>query len=502
MFIRANQYIRKNGDERRSVLLLQSQRIKGVSRHKILLNLGQEFPVPKPDWPELIREVVARLKGQPAIVFEKKDPDFQNAVDDIAKRLLDQGFNIHAKPPVESVKIFPDQVEQINSRTVAGERLAMEAIQQLKLPEILRQLNLPENHVQLACAVIVGRMLRPGSERATHHWMTHISSIMEILNTKLPCLNTLYDTSDWLSKHRHEIMDRLYGTTKELFDGDETIIFYDLTNTFYHGQQKGELLRYGRSKQKRDDCPQVTLASTLDASGFPRNVEILPGNVGELGTLKQAIEKLKGETPTVIMDAGIATEENIAYLKEKELDWICVRRTNAPAVPIQEPEQAFETAGGVKIKAWELPELQESEPEPEEHEIKDQERFVYVHSEARQATEEQILASKCAKYEAALTKLHEGLSKPKYLKTYEKVLVKIGRLKEEYKAVSHTYEVTVTKKREPNMPRVCALPSVKCMKTGFWLQEDMCCEPAIPTGRWKKWPAPTGNSPRLRIPSG
>jgi len=186
MFIRANHYIRKNGEERRSVLLLQSQRIKGVSRHKTLLNLGQEFPVPKPDWPELIREVVARLKGQPAIVFEKKDPDFQNAVDDTARRLLDQGFNIHAKPPVESVKIFPDQVEHVNSRTVAGERLAMEAIQQLKLPEILRQLNLPENHVQLACAVIVGRMLRPGSERATHHWMSYTSSIMEILNPSSP----------------------------------------------------------------------------------------------------------------------------------------------------------------------------------------------------------------------------------------------------------------------------------------------------------------------------
>ncbi len=461
MFIRANRYTRKNGEQSRSALLLQSQRIKGVSRHKTLLNLGQEFPIPKPDWPELIRTVVACLKGQPALAFENKNQDFHNAVDDIAKRLLDQGFDIYAKPPVESVKILPDQVTHTNSCTVAGERLAMEAIKQLKLPEILRQLKLPENHVQLACAVIVGRMLSPGSERATHRWMTNTSSIMEILHTKLPCLNTLYATSDWLFEHRYAIMDGLYGTTKELFDCDETLIFYDLTNAFYHGQEKGALLRYGRSKQKRNDCPLVTLALTLDASGFPRNVEILPGNVSEPGTLKQAIEKLKDKMPTVVMDAGIATEENVAYLKEKKLDWICVQRTQAPAVPTREPDQAFETAGGVKIRSWELSqkdrEPQEKEPkegESEEDELEDQERFVYVHSEARQATEEQIFATKCAKYEEALTKLHKGLSTPHCLKTYDKVLVKAGLLREKHKKVSHTYEVTVTKKRKPTMPRV------------------------------------------------
>ena len=84
--------------------------------------------------------------------------------------------------------------------------------------------------------------------------------------------------SDRLHKHRHEIMDRLFGNTKALLNFDETILFYDLTHTFYHGWQKGELLRRGRSKEKRHDGPRVTLALTLDASGFPRSVEILPGN--------------------------------------------------------------------------------------------------------------------------------------------------------------------------------------------------------------------------------
>ena len=62
MFIRANSYTRKNGEKGTSILLLQSQRIQGVSRHRSLLNLGADFKVPKEDWTELIRHVVARLK--------------------------------------------------------------------------------------------------------------------------------------------------------------------------------------------------------------------------------------------------------------------------------------------------------------------------------------------------------------------------------------------------------------------------------------------------------
>ena len=203
------------------------------------------------------------------------------------------------------------------------------------------------------------------------------------------------------------------------------------------------------------DNPLVTLALTLDGSGFPCNVEILPGNASEPSTLKQAIEKLDGETPTVIMDVGIATEENRAYLKEQGLDWICVERTKTPPVPTTDPEAEFTTAGKTKIRAWRLPE-------------EDGEHRVYVHSEARQITAEQILEAKCAKFEAELENLHAGLSKPRYLKNYEKVLVKVGRLKEEYKKVSHLYEVTITKdpkKKGRGLILFClnsALQFIKC----------------------------------------
>ncbi len=82
----------------------------------------------------------------------------------------------------------------------------------------------------------------------------------------------------------------------------------------------------------------VTLALVLNALGFPRWVKVLPGNASEPATLKPAMEELKGEAPTVIMDAGIATEENLAYLREQGLDYVCVERAKTPPVPTRDPD--------------------------------------------------------------------------------------------------------------------------------------------------------------------
>ena len=491
MFIRTRSRRLKNGKQYRGYALLESRRIDGISRHVTLLNLGQNFNIPKAQWGELTGHVEARLKGEKCLPFQE-DEAFHNAVDDIVKRLHEAGYDIHKKANQRHL-INLDEITHPNSRTVAGERLVLQALKLSRLDELLQDLGFPASHIKLACALIVGRALCPGSERHTHDWMINQSSILELLNLDPPSLNTLYRCSDRLNAHRKQITNRLFGNTKELLNFDEAIIFYDLTNTFYHGQEKGELLRYGRSKQKRNDCPLVTLAMTLDASGFPRNVEILPGNASEPGTLKQAIEQLNGDRPTVIMDAGIATKENLAYLKEQGLDWIVVERSKAPPVPEGEPDEQFETAGGVKIKAWKIIEAdgeaeeegeveeegeieaeggveeageveEEGEVEAEggveeageveaegcveeEGEVEAEELRIYVHSEAKQATEDQILETKCEKFLEALTKLHAGLSKPGYLKNYHKVLVKVGRLREKFKQVSHLYEVTVTPKK-------------------------------------------------------
>ena len=88
----------------------------------------------------------------------------------------------------------------------------------------------------------------------------------------------------------------------------------------------------------------ITLALALDGAGFPCSCEILPGNVSELDTRHDALAWLEaacGGTAaktTVVMDVGIATEENSAWLGERGYDWIAVSRGARPQMPEGGPE--------------------------------------------------------------------------------------------------------------------------------------------------------------------
>ena len=95
---------------------------------------------------------------------------------------------------------------------------------------------------------------------------------------------------------------------QDIFSFTPTITLYDLTNTYMEGgaDQNPKANRL-RSKEKRSDCPLLTLGITLDASGFISHSEVFEGS-----TLQKMLQRL--QTPAgalIMMDAGIATEKNL-----------------------------------------------------------------------------------------------------------------------------------------------------------------------------------------------
>ena len=71
------------------------------------------------------------------------------------------------------------------------------------------------------------------------------------------------------------------------------------------------------------------------------------------------------------------------------------------------------------------------------------EKWLYCESEAKAAVADQMKQSFRKRFEEALQKLANGLTKPKARKKYPKVLERIGRLKEKHKNISGCYEVSV-----------------------------------------------------------
>ena len=147
--------------------------------------------------------------------------------------------------------------------------------------------------------------------------------------------------ADRLYSKKDALEEWLYQREQTLFSLPESIILYDLTNTFFEGTGKfNDKAKYGRSKEKRSDAPLVTLGLVLDGDGFVKKSKILPGNISEPGTLSDILEKL---TPTqgtiheqtVILDAGIATKANLEWLNDHHFKYVVVSR-NKSTIPEKE----------------------------------------------------------------------------------------------------------------------------------------------------------------------
>ena len=313
--------------------------------------------------------------------------------------------------------------------------------------------------------------------------MKDASAILELVDLEIPCESRLYRAGDRLL--RCAMQHGLYA--EQLPGFSETLLLFELTNTFYTGRKKGALLEYGCSKQKRSNSPLVTVALTLEAPGFVRSARILPGNASEPKTLQKAVEERSSSRVSLIMDAGIATRANLVLLKEKGLDWIYVQRSKTPPAPEDTPDECCNTNSGIAIKAWRMAD-------------KDEEALYDLQSAARKSTGDSILDARRAKFEAALTKLHEGPSKPRCVKDYNKLQRRLGREIEKHKHVACRYTIEVQRRKHSTLAEAVTFTHKAAIKQKP--QAATSCIPVTRTGLPQGSPAPTGSWQTLSVRSG
>ena len=182
-----------------------------------------------------------------------------------------------------------------------------------------------------AMGLIIGRMAAPGSELATHRWLKHTSALGELISVDYTrmSLMQLYRSSDYLIRHRESIEQVVFNRVADLFGLECTVTLYDLTNTYFEGAAGANpKAQRGRSKEKRSDCPLLTLGVILDGSGFVRRSEVFAGNVFEGHTLQgmlQALQAPKGAL--VVLDQGIATQKNLTWMQEQGYRYLVVNRS-------------------------------------------------------------------------------------------------------------------------------------------------------------------------------
>jgi len=428
--------------------LIESTRIGKKVKKITLLNLGSDFNVEQEDWAELSSRINDILNQTPRL-FEI-DKDLESLAQQYAMRIIASKAKIVKSEEDKYKEIDVTTVKNSNPKQIGVEHIVHETIKMLELDSKLEDLGFTNIQVNSAIGTLVAKIAKPSSDIKTYNWLCSTSAINEILGCDFNQVssNNIYRVADKLFSCKDELEVHLYNRQKEIFNYDETITLYDLTNTYFEGSAEDiERAKRGRrSKEKRSDAPLVTLSVMLDSSGFVRKSEIFDGNIGEPTTFKGMLDKLKvnktqniltWNSSLVVMDAGIASQENIDYLVANGYEYIVVSRKKdkqfdeSKSTPVK-----LDSKENVIVRAQKV--INEESGEVE----------LFVHSQARELKENAMQTRVQTIFLEKLQYLKDGLTIKRRTKKYEKVIESIGRLKQQYSAIAQYYNLSVTK--DPN----------------------------------------------------
>ena len=406
----------------------------GKIKQRTLLNLGTHYKaVSESDHMLLSERVENIIKGQQTLL------PLADELETEAQRIANLIIKKHSQPIVENSpsrepkyeSVDVSTIENNDVKTIGVEHLAYESSKKIHLSQILEECGLSDKEVQDSLATIIGKLIFPGSELFTSKCLRSKSALDEILGTDFSNMhkNRLYKISDILLEKKDLIESKLYSKEKDIFDFEEVVTLYDLTNTYFEGTSlSNNNGAFGYSKEKRSDCKLVTLALVLDGSGFPKKSHIFKGNVGEASTLESMLEKLSNKKAIVVLDAGIATEDNISWLTDNDYKYLVISRKRNQSLPDVEGVVVKNDPGN-KVTSFLLKNEKESE--------------LYCHSEGLEKRSNLMLSKTADRFEAELQKISDGLNKKTGIKKYEKIQQKIGRLKEKYSKVGGQFSINI-----------------------------------------------------------
>lgn len=381
----------------------------------------------------------------------------------IAKQLIDlPGSAARSEHSIENLRQQHEHrfiaristLKHTDVREIGAEHLCHETIKKLRISEFLQRQGFTEEQAALAVTQIAVRATHPASELATAKWIRNNSDICRLTGYNMDKVtkDKLYKSAIRLYDVRGELMSHLSSWTKELFDYDDNLILYDLTNTYAEGcYDDSRVWDYGRSKEKRHDCKLIVLALVVNSHGFPKHYQLFDGRMTDTDSLQKIIgsldEQMKslGVSPIVVMDAGISTDDNLAMLKKKGYKYLCVSRSGSKVYDTIEGEgkQQLEDNRGQSL---EIQRVKVSHKADKDGNLPASatDTYYWVRSEAKAAKENGMYDQFTKRFLTEIEKIKASLTKKHGTKKTDKVMERLGRAKQKYPSVASHYDYTYT----------------------------------------------------------
>jgi len=216
-------------------------------------------------------------------------------------------------------------------------------------------------------AMVANRALEPLSKLAASKWVNERAWI-----DGLPELDedACYRAMDWLLEVHDELAEQVYFATADLLNLEVDLLFFDTTSTYFERDEPdaavldedGEVIApafrtHGKSKDHRDDLPQVVIGMAVTRTGIPIRVWCWPGNQSDQELIRQVKDDLRAwklGRVVWVADRGFASAENRRYLQRAGGHYILgekLRGNNKEAqAALARQGRYHEIAGNLRVK--------------------------------------------------------------------------------------------------------------------------------------------------------
>ena len=240
---------------------------------------------------------------------------------DAIKRLINSLCRFLAPEDEISAKSAGNDLKFIKARPSGGCYLLRELWNRLniekRLETVLKDRSFTAPIKEALFAMVANRAIAPSSKLAIEQWAAE--DVFLGTEEELQ-VQHFYRAMDFLLEHAEDIQKEVFWSTASLLNLTVDLIFFDTTNTYFEIDEPGpsELKAYGKSKEKRDDLPLVTIGLAVTREGIPVKCWILPGNQHDAKTVDQIQKDLNAWNigrVVWVMDRGMSGDENRRILQ-------------------------------------------------------------------------------------------------------------------------------------------------------------------------------------------
>ncbi len=197
-------------------------------------------------------------------------------------------------------------------------------------------------------ALVCNRALAPSSKLAAAGWVNDDVAIDGLPTTSD---DACYRAMDWLLEIQAALEREVFHQVANLLNLEVDLLFFDTTSTYFEldepdtpiardqrghrllqpsdgdgdGQEAAGFRGYGKSKDHRDDLPQIVIGMAVTRTGIPVRVWCWPGSTSDQVLIRQVKADLRDWTLARVIwvaDRGFASAENRRYLRKGDHHYI------------------------------------------------------------------------------------------------------------------------------------------------------------------------------------